>query len=81
MFCVAERALRNMLNGMCLTNQSIIISGESGAGKVSSCAVKVVRLFCRIIILKFHFSDKYFVEQIPNAAFGHLPNSLRYESF
>ena len=33
-FSVAEKALRLMLNNMCLTNQSIIISGESGAGKV-----------------------------------------------
>ena len=34
-YSVAERALRHMLSGMCLSNQSIIISGESGAGKVS----------------------------------------------
>ena len=33
-FAVAEKALRHMLSGLCLNNQSIIISGESGAGKV-----------------------------------------------
>ena len=36
-FAVAEKAFSNLRYGISCSNQSIIVSGESGAGKVDYC--------------------------------------------